>query len=58
MRAMEEVGFFMGLGVVLVLISAAVAGRVTAVPSLASLEARRPATAVVPTDSDKTQVIG
>jgi hypothetical protein len=58
MRAMEEVGFFMGLGVVLVLISAAVAGRVTAVPSLAALEARRPTTTVPAEDSDKTQVIG
>jgi hypothetical protein len=34
MRTMEQVGFFTGLGVVLVLISAAVAGRVTAVPRL------------------------
>ena len=34
MRAMEQIGFFTGLGVVLVLISAAVAGRITAVPRL------------------------
>ena len=34
MRTMEQIGFFTGLGVVLVLISAAVAGRVTAVPRL------------------------
>jgi hypothetical protein len=34
MRTMEQVGFFTGLGVVLVLISAAVAGRITAVPRL------------------------
>ena len=34
MRTMEQTGFFTGLGVVLVLISAAVAGRITAVPRL------------------------
>ena len=34
MRTMEQIGFFTGLGVVLVLISAAVAGRITAVPRL------------------------
>jgi hypothetical protein len=35
MRALEQVGFFYGLGVVIVLIAAVVAGRVTAVPGLA-----------------------
>lgn len=34
MRALEEVGFFTGLGVVIVLIAAAVAGRLTAVPGV------------------------
>jgi hypothetical protein len=34
MRIMEQIGFFTGLGVVLVLLSAAVAGRITAVPRL------------------------
>ena len=34
MRIMEQVGFFTGLGLVLVLISAAAAGRITAVPRL------------------------
>jgi hypothetical protein len=34
MRIMEQVGFFTGLGIVLVLLSAAVAGRITAVPRL------------------------
>src|SRR6201990_3159638 len=32
MRALEQVGFFTGLGIVIVLIAAAVAGRITAVP--------------------------
>jgi hypothetical protein len=34
MRIFEQIGFFSGLGVVIVLFSAVVAGRVTAVPSL------------------------
>jgi hypothetical protein len=34
MRIMEQIGFFTGLGIVLVLLSAAVAGRITAVPRL------------------------
>jgi hypothetical protein len=34
MRTMEQIGFFTGLGVALVLVSAAVAGRITAVPRL------------------------
>ena len=34
MRTVEQIGFFTGLGVALVLISAAVAGRITAVPRL------------------------
>src|ERR1700722_7927790 len=39
MRTMEQIGFFTGLGVVLVLVSAAVAGRITAVPRLVTEEA-------------------
>ena len=34
MRALEQVGFFTGLGLVIVLIAAAVAGRITAVPGI------------------------
>lgn len=34
MRAMEEIGFFTGLGVVMVMIAAAAAGRLTAVPGV------------------------
>jgi hypothetical protein len=34
MQIMEQIGFFTGLGIVLVLLSAAVAGRITAVPRL------------------------
>jgi hypothetical protein len=49
MRTMEQVGFFTGLGVVLVLISAAVAGRVTAVPRLVT------ETPVVPEQADSAE---
>ena len=51
MRIMEQVGFFTGLGIVLVLISAAVAGRVTAVPRLVTepeVIPAQPTPAVVP----------
>jgi hypothetical protein len=48
MRTMEQIGFFTGLGVVLVLISAAVAGRVTAVPRLVTEPPVVPAEPVVP----------
>src|SRR5258707_14274253 len=34
MRALAQVGFFTGLGIVIVLIAAAVAGRMTAVPGI------------------------
>ncbi|MGH3263199.1 MAG: hypothetical protein ACRDNS_14520 [Trebonia sp.] len=34
MRVLEQVGFFTGLGIVIVLIAAAVAGRITAVPGV------------------------
>jgi hypothetical protein len=37
MRAMEEIGFFTGLGVAIVLIAAAAAGRITAVPGVATV---------------------
>lgn len=36
MRALEQVGFFSGLGIVIILLAAVVAGRVTAVPALAA----------------------
>ncbi len=38
MRAVEQVGFFTGLGIVIVMIAAAVAGRLTAVPGLRAVE--------------------
>jgi hypothetical protein len=56
-RVVEQVGFFVGLGVVLVLIAAWAAGRITAVPSLRTLEATQPVT-TVPADAEDTQVIG
>jgi hypothetical protein len=61
MRALEQVGFFTGLGLVIVLIAAAVAGRVTAVPGVTA-EVERP-TIPVPAsresaDETETQSIG
>jgi hypothetical protein len=63
MRAMEQIGFFTGLGVAMVFVAAAVAGRITAVPSAAAVEA--PLTTVpvrtVPAQNipvDDTQSIG
>jgi hypothetical protein len=40
MRVVEQVGFFTGLGVVIVLLAAAVAGRVTAVPGVSAVVER------------------
>lgn len=57
MRALEEVGFFLGLGVVLVLIAAWAAGRITAVPGLATEAATRPVT-TVPAGAEDTEIIG
>jgi hypothetical protein len=37
MRILEEIGFFYGTGLVIVLIAAAVAGRITAVPSVSAV---------------------
>jgi hypothetical protein len=56
-RAVEEAGFFAGLGIVLVLIAAWAAGRITAVPGLRTTEATRPVT-TLPTDAQDTEVIG
>ena len=61
MRALEQVGFFTGLGVVIVMIAAAVAGRITAVPGVTA-EIDRP-TMPVPasresTDQAETETIG
>jgi hypothetical protein len=57
MRALEQLGFFSGLGIVIILLAAVAAGRITAVPSLA--ETTRP---IVPAsrnsvDETDTQVI-
>jgi hypothetical protein len=61
MRVLEQVGFFTGLGLVIVLIAAAVAGRVTAVPGVTA-EVVRP-TIPVPVSREsasetETQSIG
>jgi hypothetical protein len=61
MRALEQVGFFTGLGVVIVLIAAVVAGRVTAVPGLPAVITRP--TVPIPASRDaadetETQAIG
>jgi hypothetical protein len=64
MRILEQVGFFAGLGVVIVLLSAAVAGRVTAVPGVAvatgrpAVPASRLPASREPADESETQVIG
>lgn len=60
MRVLEQVGFFTGLGVVIVLIAAAVAGRVSAVPGVTAVMTARPD---VPAsresvDEGATEVIG
>ena len=61
MRALEQVGFFTGLGIVIVLIAAAVAGRITAVPGVSSV-IERPTIPVparrVPVDETETETIG
>ena len=64
MRTMEQIGFFTGLGVVLVLISAAAAGRITAVPRLVTETPVVPAQTVsaeddetVDDDDETTRVI-
>jgi hypothetical protein len=56
---MEQIGFFTGLGIVLVLISAAVAGRITAVPRLVTEPPVIPAQPIATEDDDRedTRVI-
>src|ERR1700758_3115868 len=59
MRALEQVGFFTGLGIVIVLIAAAVAGRMTAVTGVSGAVDR--ATVSVPARRepvDETETIG
>ena len=61
MRALEQVGFFTGLGIVIVLIAAAVAGRITAVPGIPAV-IDRPTIPVParrePVDETETETIG
>jgi hypothetical protein len=61
MRALEQVGFFTGLGVVIVMVAAAVAGRISAVPGVTAEIDRE--TIPVPasresTDQTETESIG
>lgn len=62
MQAMENIGFFTGLGVVMVLVAAAAAGRVSAVPALqvASVEPVEEAQSVhsLGANTEETQAIG
>ena len=60
MRAVEQVGFFTGLGIVIVLIAAAVAGRISAVPGLPAVIEDRPTVPISrePAEETKTEVIG
>ena len=59
MRILEQIGFFGGLGVVIVLLAAVVAGRVTAVPSVSVVDTR-PTVPVSrePVDDNENEVIG
>lgn len=65
MRAMEEIGFFAGLGVVMVLVAGIAAGRLTAVPGVrvpvtdmgATVPVSRVPTQSIPVTSDETQTI-
>ena len=59
-RVLEQVGFFTGLGIVIVLLAAAVAGRVTAVPGVTAVVTERPAVPATrePVDESETEVIG
>jgi hypothetical protein len=50
MRILEQIGFFSGLGLVIVLVAAAVAGRVTAVPGVSGV----PGVPGVPVVDDET----
>jgi hypothetical protein len=50
MRAMEQIGFFTGLGVAVVLLAGLAAGRVSAVPGVRAVAARGPATPVTPVE--------
>lgn len=55
MRVVEQIGFFIGLGVVIVMIAAAAAGRLTAVPGLAVPDTGHER---IREDEDITQTIG
>jgi hypothetical protein len=60
MRILEQIGFFSGLGVAIVLVAAMVAGRVTAVPGVPAVIDDRP-TVPVPAGrepADETETIG
>ncbi|HEY0932226.1 MAG TPA: hypothetical protein VGD91_00660, partial [Trebonia sp.] len=61
MRILEQVGFFGGLGIVIVLLAAMVAGRVTAVPGVPAAATRRGDDVVPATresaDESETEVI-
>src|SRR5579859_427807 len=66
MRALEQVGFFTGLGIVIVMIAAAAAGRITAVPGLRAEEPETVPVAEVPAsrepldervDEDETRIV-
>lgn len=60
MRALEQLGFFAGLGIVIILLAAVVAGRVTAVPSL--VDTTEPTTRIPASrdsaDDTPTRIIG
>jgi len=57
MRIAEQIGFFSGLGVVIVLLAALVAGRVTAVPSVAAAGDRTVAIPATREPVDEDEVV-
>jgi hypothetical protein len=61
MRILEQIGFFSGLGIVIVLIAATVAGRITAVPGVPAVIDDRPTipvpTSREPVDETETETI-
>ena len=61
MRILEQIGFFSGLGIVIVLIAATIAGRITAVPGVPAVVNDRPTVPVParrePSDETETETI-
>lgn len=57
MRALEQIGFFTGLGVVIVLLAAWAAGRFTAVPGVTTAVVDRPTVPSSRESADETEIV-